>query len=144
MIKWILVANSSNARILEVDSKHHITEVKSFYHAQSRLHEGDLTKDGPGSTFQSVGHMRHATQPHISAKEHEVIKFASEISHYLNLEKSRARFSKLYLFSSPDFLGHLRKHFSDFTTSSIKVAINKDLTKLENGAVIDYLRDHHE
>lgn len=137
--KWILVANAAKARILKFHRKSNLEEIKTFEHAQSRLHEGDLVSDGPGKTHESVGNMRHGIEPHHSAKESEAIKFAAEIATYLNLERGKSSYESLHVFSSPEFLGHLRDHFSDLVLKSIQSEINKDFTKLNDKDITKHL-----
>lgn len=66
---WVIVANSTYAKIYKAESNKSLKEISRFEHPASRLHEQDLVSSKPGRTFESVGPARHAVEPKTSAKD---------------------------------------------------------------------------
>ncbi len=125
---WILVANSSLAKIFKIEKNSILTEVKEMTHPESRLHEGDLVSSRPGRTYESVGTARHAIEPHHTQKHEEFTIFAKFISGYLDTAREEGKYGKLYISAGPAFLGILRQTFSLATNQLIAGEIDKDLT----------------
>ena len=109
---WIVVADSSRARILSTNGNNKpLNEIVTLVHPEVRLHEGDLVSDragrerNPGATGHSMGGER-------AAKEEGTVRFANELCGALESARSRGEFDKLYLIAAPAFLGTIRKHQS--------------------------------
>lgn len=136
---WIVVADSAKARVLSADKPAGpLSEVAALEHPESRLRENELTSDQPGRAFDSAGQGRHAMGTAVEPKQHEVIKFAKEVADYLEAGRNAQSFGKLYVIAAPEFLGHLRGHFSSSLTNSIAGSINKNL--VDQG--IEEIRTH--
>lgn len=126
---WVVVANSSNARILKIISPTVLEEIITLEHPESRLYNRDLSSDKPGRDFESTrSGTRHSLEPQHTPKEVEFIVFAKEIAHFLTDAKNRNAFSHLYLVASPSMLGLLRKEFNDSVSKSLVKEVSKDLT----------------
>src|SRR5689334_10035156 len=69
---WILAADSSRARILQVlDREHRLAEIEDLYNPSARLNEREMTSDaeprfrgsdGPGSDREAKGAVEHAVE----------------------------------------------------------------------------------
>ena len=135
-IIWVLVADSSRARIFAADTpKGPLQELETLAHPQSRLHERDLTTDLPGRTFDSAGQGRHAMEQKTSPKHEEAISFARQISEQLDSARIAGKFGKLMLVAAPAFLGLLREHLSAETMKQVTAQLDKDFTTLDAAAL---------
>lgn len=135
-ITWVLVADSSRARIFRADTpKSPLQELETLAHPESRLHERDLTTDLPGRAFDSVGQGRHAMEQKTSPKYEEAISFARQIGEQMDSARIAGKFSKLILVAAPAFLGLLREQLSAETMKKVTATIDKDFTSLDVAAL---------
>lgn len=126
---WVVVAESSRAKIFEIDKKNApLIELQGFTHTPSRMHEQDLTSDLPGRGM-SGSHGSHKFSTHTSPKEHESVEFARVLGSHLDEARNRGEFDKLIIMSPPAFLGHLRKEISNETSKYIVSEIDKNLVR---------------
>ncbi len=139
---WIVVANSSLARIYKKDKKN-LIEIKLFEHPESRLHNRDLVDDKPGRDFESVGNARHSLEPHHTPHEHEMMLFAKELANYLENARNQGNFDRLYLAASPDMLGKLRQILDHSTAKLIEAEIDKDLTQSKPSEIYNHFLAIH-
>ena len=110
---WVVVADSSKARILLADDTDvGLAELDVLEHPEGRMHEQELTSDLPGKAFDSGGQGRHAMSSSVEPKKHEVMKFAKRVTDHLELARTKASLAKVYLIAPPAFLGQLRDHLT--------------------------------
>lgn len=128
---WLLVANSSLARIYKLDKNHQLTELKVLEHPESRLHNIDLVEDKPGRDFESSGTRRHALEQKTSPKKQEFTIFARLLADYLENARNQGAFDALYIAASPSLLGLLRQSMHANTAKLIKGEVDKDMTLLK-------------
>ncbi len=134
---WVVAADSSRARLFETsNSRKPLVEFETLTHPESRLHEGDLSEDGPGMVYESHGEGRHLTENH--RKKHEIEIFAREVSQKLQQGRTSSRFDKLYLVAPPAFLGQLRDTLDAATRKLIQAEVGKNLVLSSP----DDIRDH--
>ena len=126
---WIVVANSSHARIFRLVKFPKIEEITSMDHPESRWHNQDLEGRKPGRNFQSGGTTRHAYQPETEPKAVEIEKFARTLSTYIDAAYEKGEFSRLYVMASPSFLGLLRQHIHAKAQKAIVDEVAKDMTE---------------
>ncbi len=135
---WIVVADSSRARIFTADSGHSpMVEIKTMAHPAARLHEGDMVSDRPGREWDGSA-TSHGMNGEIGAKQEEEVRFANEVCHVLESGRTDAQFEKLYIIAAPRFLGTLRKHLSNSLQKLVSAEISKNLA--EHG--ISDIRSH--
>jgi len=126
---WVVVAESSRAKIFEIDKKNApLIELQGFTHTPSRMHEHNLTSDLPGRGTSS-SHGSHKFSNHTSPKEYESVEFARVLGSHLDEARNRGEFDKLIIMSPPGFLGHLRKEISNETSKYIVSEIDKNLVR---------------
>lgn len=141
--RWILVAESSRARVFEQDNSAATPrELNGFTHAESRLHEGDLTSDSAGYQLDRMGQGQHAMEPPTNAKTVEAQVFAKELSEHIEAARMNGHFDELILIASPDFLGHLRKTINGATSKLISETIGKNLVQQSPEEIHSYLPGH--
>lgn len=128
---WVLVADSSRARIFKTDGpRAELQEIETLAHPESRLHEQNLTSDLPGKTFDSHGQGRHAMEPKMSPKQQERLSFVNQICDRLDDAVGKGWVQQLILVASPSLLGLLRKHVSTDTEKRITYQLDKNITQL--------------
>lgn len=131
-IIWVVVADSSRARIFQADSAvgGSLQELDSLAHPEARLHAHELTSDLPGRAFDSSGQGgRHAMEQNLDPKENEALKFARQIADYLETAHTESKFTQLVLAAAPKFLGYLRHNLSTQVTGLVSQAIDKNLVQ---------------
>lgn len=134
---WVLVANSSSARLFRLDKMKELSEIHTFVHPQSRLKEQDLVDASPGRANESVGPTRHAMEPHSTQKDQESAEFAKKISEYLESARNESSFSRLYITAGPTFLSNLRKTLHPQTLELVAKQVTKDLVHADKAQILD-------
>lgn len=127
---WVIVSNSSLARIFKVEKGQSLTEVETFIHPASRLRDADLVTDKPGRGEQSAYPSHFGIEPKTTPKEHEIESFAKELAVHLETARTQGLFDRLYLAANPSFLGLLRNEFTSSIQELIIKEVNKDITSL--------------
>jgi len=136
MCTWIIVADSTKARVLSAEKPGMgISEIDLLQHPEGRLHEQELTTDLPGRAFDSVGDARHAMSSPVDPKEQEVIKFAKQVADYLEVARVSGRLTRLYLIAAPAFLGHLRESLTTPLSRIVKDSIDKNLVAQDSAVI---------
>lgn len=136
---WLVVANSSLARIFKIEKKDKLTEIKVLEHPESRLHNMDLVSDKPGRDFESSGARRHALEPKVLPKRHEFAVFAKSIADYLETAYNEGEFASLYIAANPSQLGLLRQSLHPNVSKCVKEEVDKDLTQMKPDEISSHL-----
>ena len=125
---WIVAADSSRARILQVAGRQRLEEIDSLLNPEGRLNDRELTTDahprfrgtdGPGSDRQEM-----------PAVEHAVELFAKRVGGYLDKARTEHRYDQLVLVAAPKFLGTLRKELGKEVAKLVADELPKDLSWL--------------
>ena len=112
-ITWIVVAESSRARILQTRSTlDPLVEITFLDHPEARMHERDLISDAPGRRHATAGPSRHGMADPTSWREEHAGKFAREVAQHLETARRDGDFDRLLLAAPPKFLGLLRDELS--------------------------------
>jgi len=128
---WLVVANSSLARIFKIEKRHELKEIKILEHPESRLHNIDLVSDKPGRDFESSGTRRHALEAKTLPKRLEFAIFAKDIADFLENARNKGEFDSLYIAANPSLLGLLRESLHSATLKLIKAEVDKDFTQMK-------------
>jgi protein required for attachment to host cells len=136
---WVLVSNSSYAKLYRVENNKTLIEIKEFEHLESRLDDQDLVSGKQGRTNNSVGYRRSSMEYQTSPKHQEFQHFAKEISAYLDHAFENAEVGRLYLTASPIFLGILRQELSHLINEITAGQVDKDLTHLKPLEIREHL-----
>jgi protein required for attachment to host cells len=136
---WVVVADSARARIFGAKNRSgRLDELEVRYHPESRLKDSEIQADKPGRMYSMQGEFRSATeQP--PARKVEAERFAQDLAEYLDKCHYEQKFEQLVLVASPNFLGRLRKEFSNRLLKAVANEINKDVSNLEKA---DQIRKH--
>ena len=124
---WVVVAESSRAKIYEVeknDSNKTLKELEGFTHTLSRNHKQQLSGNQQKESRHSQ--LSGSLDNH---KEHERSEFARTLGDHLNSARNKGQFNKLILMSPPKFLGDLRKNLGNETNKYVVSEIDKNLVR---------------
>lgn len=122
---WIVAADSSRARILQVAGQQRLDEVENLLNPEGRMQDRELTTDadprrhGPGSS---------SVREEPSAVAHTVELFSKRIGDYLEKARTDHRFDQLVLVAPPKFLGALRKELGKEVEKLVAEELPKDLS----------------
>ena len=126
---WIIAADSSRARILQVtDRDEHLEEIEDLLNPEGRVHDRELISDahprfhgarGPGSDREELSAADHATE-----------LFAKRVADYLDKARNAQRYDRLHLVAAPKFLGRLRKELGKEVQKLVTEELPKDLSSL--------------
>lgn len=137
----IVIADQSEARFLDVPSRHalaaaqtELTLAERLVDPAAHLHDRDLKSDRPGRAFEGLAQpgRRGATAHHgvgadRSPRAHEAQLFAQRIMAALQRAHSRGDFDQLVLVAGPHFLGLLRQSLSPALRAALLAELHKDL-----------------
>ena len=145
-LTWLLIANRTRARILEIQSERdQPIERAAFVNPAGRAHERDLDSDAAGRFYgkgeREQGHSATAGE---SQAEHEVDRFVADLREFLDHARSEHRFERLWLIAAPALLGQLRNAFSKPLRQRVELEIDKDLTTDTPGEILRRAFDARE
>ena len=137
---WILVANSSYARILVNDGpKKGLKLVKELEHPESREKRSNLVTDRPGQNVGGGAAGRGAFVSQTDPSKHEAENFALELAKELEHGRVTNSYDRLILVVSSPFLGHLNNRLGSHVQALVSDTIEKDYTKEPEKALAKHL-----
>lgn len=116
---WVIAADASRARVLQVASRKKLTEIASLDNPEGRMQDRDLLVKTPA--------VKHATE-----------MFAKRIGDYLEKARTRHRYDKLVVIAPPQLLGALRKEYGKEVGRLIADEVAKDLSWLSKHELEGY------
>jgi len=122
---WIVAADSSRARFLQVADRERLVEIESLLNPDGRLQDRELTTDA-NPRLHGPGGQSAREEP--SAVEHTVEMFSKRIGDYLEKARTDHRYDRLYLVAPPKFLGLIRKELGKEVEKLVSDDLNKDLS----------------
>lgn len=140
---WILVADSSRARIFSRDrDEDGFHEVQDFANPAGHARDSDLETDNLGR-FRSKGEGQPGStaEPATDPVEHEIEMFSKSLGDFLDKACAEHRYEKLRVIAAPRFLGHIRKHLGNSTRQHVEDEIPKDFSWYETGQIESLLND---
>jgi protein required for attachment to host cells len=123
---WIIAADASRARILQVADPEQLVEIEDFLNPDGRLSERELVTDAEPRLHGSTG--QHSAREATSAVEHSVELFAKRIGNYLDKARNDHRYDRLLLVAPPRLLGQIRKELGKEVEKLVVDEIDKDLS----------------
>jgi protein required for attachment to host cells len=134
---WIIAADESRARVLQVAGPDRLDEIDDLVNPAGRAQDRELQTDaeprfnghggvgkpasrstgGPASDREAQG-----------AVEHSVRTFAREVGRYLDRARLDHRFDQLVLVAPPKFLGALRKELDKEVEKLVADELPKELS----------------
>jgi protein required for attachment to host cells len=144
MNTWILVADSTEAKIFSSTDLHLVKEltfVKEFKHEASRKKDSDLVSDRPGHYQASSSHGSFGEKH--EARQLEVDNFAAKLAHELKTAWDLHEYKKLVLVAPAHFYGYMQKHLDKHVISASKMEhVIKDYTKYTTLHLAQSLKEH--
>ncbi len=122
---WIVTADSSRARILQVAGRERLVEVEDFLNPEGRLHNREITTDA-NPRLHGPGGLGAREEP--SAVEHAVEMFSKRLGNYLEKARTDHRYDRLVLVAPPKFLGVMRKELGKEVEKLVADELGKDLS----------------
>jgi hypothetical protein len=123
----ILVANSFVARLFERGSlQQPWVEVQDWWHAEGRMHTGDLERMSQGHSLAG----RTGLAPHTDIRHCERAEFSRDVAHGLKNALGTDPWHGLEIFASNPFLGELLAHLSPDVQRTVRATHALDLTAL--------------
>jgi protein required for attachment to host cells len=106
---WILVADGVRARLFARSADgESLTELEDFINPEGRLPGHAIDQDRPPRVMERMGPVRHAMEPHTSAREKAAERFAQELNDVLERGRVEHLYERLILAAPPRFLGTLQ------------------------------------
>jgi protein required for attachment to host cells len=139
---WIVVADATRARILEVNDKGvGIEPALERVPIGSNLPSREIASDRPGRTLDRAGEGRHAKAPPTDPARHAKAEFAQALAELLDGERKKDSFGRLVIVAPPQFLGDLRAKVSDPLRELVEAEIDKVISKWPTDDVWPYIQD---
>jgi protein required for attachment to host cells len=141
-LTWILVADSTRARIFTADTPSSpLEEIEDFSHSEGRLHDREITSDLPGK-IKSVGGGGHAFEQPTDPKKHEADMFAHRVAQYLEDAHNTNRFEQLLIVAPPTFLGLLRNQLPEPIKKLVCFELDKEITRQSAADIRQHLPEY--
>lgn len=140
---WILIADGSRAKIFE-KTKHDYLSIPGSEMTGNRMLDAEALSDKPGRTYSSHANIRHSYEPKTSWHEHQKHDFAKQMSHYINKAHEKKEFEHLIIIAPSKVLGDLRNFLDKNVLSKIYSEIHKDITKLTDVQIKDFLSNEFD
>jgi len=136
---WIIAADSSRARILQVtDREEHLAEIDDLLNPAGRVDDRELTTDAHARFHGSSGPASDREEP--SAAEHATELFAKRLGEYLDKARTAHKYDRLHLVAPPKFLGQLRKELGKEVQKLVTEELPKDFSWLKTRGLEERLR----
>jgi protein required for attachment to host cells len=134
---WIVVADSSRARVFEQGDKH-LLEIEDMVNPGGHAH--NLRKDGDGKLHEKSERTQgHVIAPPTAPVEHENDVFARSIGQYLDQARNARRYGRLRVIAAPKFLGLMRSNLHKEVQKLIAQELPKDISMFSVHQIEAYL-----
>ena len=142
MNTWILVADSSRARIFAASQRGKPwTLVANFEHPETRERTAEYSPTERGSQKQAFGYGRPAMEPKTEPRRVEKGHFAEELASRLDKGLKQGEYGALVLVASPQFLGDLKGKLDKQVAKCVTGTIDKDYTQLNERELAERLEE---
>lgn len=139
--EWILVADASEARLLQQEHGGPLRQLQAFRHPESRRHSSELGADQRGRAARDGRSGAVAFAPRVEPHRKEHLRFARELAEALEEGCRQERCAAVRVFAASPFLGELKSVLGDATLARLAGAHDADLTALDLGALERHLQD---
>jgi protein required for attachment to host cells len=124
---WIVAADSSRARILQVAGRRQLVEVENLMNPEGRLHNREINTDAKGRFAGPDRPGGHSSDDEERTVEHYNELFAKRVAGYLDKARNDQRYERLVLVAAPKILGQLRKELGKEVEKLVVDQLDKDL-----------------
>ena len=128
---WALVANSGQARIVEMRRKpYEFRQVAELESEAQHLTSKDLVSDASGRVYHSQGTGTHAMQQRSDPHEQAEVQFTRNLAAKLEKAAHLGRFDQLLIVADPKTLGRMRGLLNKAVAAQVADEISLDLVGL--------------
>jgi len=137
---WILVANASEARLLQRQPGHPLALLQAFHHPESRRHSSELGDDASGRQAGDRLYGSAAFEPRLSPHKKEHLHFAQALAGVLEQGADAGTCERIHLFAASPFLGELKAALHEGARARLAGAHDLDLSALSAVQIEERLR----
>lgn len=144
---WIVTANSGRAYVYaQIAPTSPLEPLTQLYNADASSLTADTESDKLGQ--HAASNSRHGVgaptqpsgyEPNQTPAQHHAELFARRLADFLKKGYHANSFDRMYLFSSPEFLGVLRKLLDTNLSSLIVQQVDKDYTQLNPNQLLELI-----
>ena len=138
---WVLVADSGNARILQLRREpaecHQVEMLTSPSQHQTT---SEMVSDAKGRDFHHKGGAGNTMQPRGDAHDLGEQAFCASMVDTLEHAANQEKFERLAIIADPRTLGRLRKLMSKHLADRVKLELTRDLVKLPEKSLAERIR----
>jgi protein required for attachment to host cells len=125
---WIVAADASRARFLQVADRERLVEVEDFVNPEGRLHNREINSDAKGRFRGPDRPGGHSSDDEERTVEHYSEVFAKRVADYLDKARNEHRYERLVLVAPPKLLGQIRKELAKEVEKLVVDELDKDLS----------------
>jgi protein required for attachment to host cells len=147
---WIVAADSSRARFLQVAGRGQLVEIESLLNPDGRMDDRELITDahprfsghgGVGKPGARSTSGPASDRQETSAQEHATDLFAKRVGDYLDKARTQHRYDELVIIAPPKFLGALRKELGKEVEKLVVDELPKDVSRLSERELERYFAE---
>ena len=128
---WVLVANSGQARVLELRRKpYEFRQVAELFSEAQHVPSRDIVSDASGRSFHTQGPGSHAKQPRSDPHDQAEEQFTRDLATKLDKAAGLGRFEHLAIIADPRTLGRMRRFMSKLLSARVTQELTLDLASM--------------
>jgi protein required for attachment to host cells len=139
---WVLVANSGQARILEMQRKpYEFHQVSELFSETQHLTNKEIVSDASGRVYHTQGPGTHSMKPRSDPHEQAEEQFSRGLAQKMEKAAQLGRFDQLLVVADPKTMGRLRQRMNRSLAGKITDEVALDLVGLPLPQLESRLRD---
>jgi len=128
---WVLVANSGQARILEMQRKpYEFHQVSELVSETQHLTNKEIVSDASGRVYHAQGPGTHSMKPRSDPHENAEEQFSRSLARKMERAARLGRFDQLLVIADPRTMGRLRQQMDRSLAGRVADEISLDLVGL--------------
>ena len=125
---WVLVANSGQARILEMQRKpYEFRQVADLVSETQHLTSKELVSDASGRVYHTQGPGTHSMKPRSDPHENAEEQFSRSLAQKMEKAAQLRRFDQLLVIADPKTMGRLRQQMHKAVSDRVADEVSLDL-----------------
>ena len=125
---WVLVANSGQARILEMQRKpYEFRQVADLVSETQHLTNKELVSDASGRVYHTQGPGTHSMKPRSDPHENAEEQFSRSLAQKMEKAAQLHRFDQLLVVADPKTMGRLRQQMHKVVSDRVADEVSLDL-----------------
>jgi len=128
---WVLVANSGQARVLEIRRKpYEFQQVAELVSEAQHLTNKEIVSDASGRVYHTQGPGTHSMNPRSDPHENAEEQFSRNLAQKMEKAARLGRFDQMLVMADPKTLGRLRQQMGKVLLSKVDREVSLDLVGL--------------